>query len=271
MMLFLWLFACQTLTESEPFDSDTSAVDSTDTAVSQFDTDEPSTGDCHYSSRLGVCWQPLQSEVPSWTETVTPLLDTGYCTPFLECESASAARFALVDHHGEYADFQYWGPDGVFVAAVYNTDTVESDDPCDCLRAGISSWHGYPVSDCGNFNHAAVLLPGCPLERTLQPAGGLPESGLLTGLSTWEQTASFRNSTCAAVGSCDDGHTAVLRQTTDSDWGYSVNGGGVDVFDADGELVGTAEFATGASYGVVSQSCLAVANATQGCGLVLDE
>jgi hypothetical protein len=271
MMLLYLALACHPPVDVGASDSDTTGVDPTDTAVSQFDTDEPSSGECLYDSRLGVCWRELTAAGPTWTETVTPMMQTGRCQPFIECDDESAAKFALIDHHGEYADYQYWDAEGAFVASVSNTDTVESDDPCDCLRAGISSWGGYPVSDCGGFNSSVVMLPGCPTVPALEDLGPLPQNGLVTGESSWDAAAGFRNQTCAAMGTCEGERTAVLRQTRDWQLGDGINGGGVDVFDSDGLLVGTAEFATGTSYGVVPPSCLAVADVTQGCGIVAVE
>ena len=228
-------------------------------------TDTSSTArECPYDADRDVCWTPLTVPGPSWTEAVTSPVS---CRPFVVCPEASAARFALIEDYIEYAHVHFYADDGGHIASEYGTDEVDFDATCECDRRAMPVWNGEPLTDCPTWDTEIYALPTCPLQDPLTRQGELDRPGTLTGTTTWDDTDVFRTTECAGLATCGEDLRALVRLGVAEH--ISVRGGtrGIDVFDADGALVGTADVDTLQSWGTVPEDCRAPVDTTPGCGI----
>ncbi|MFT6146399.1 MAG: hypothetical protein ACJAZO_004545 [Myxococcota bacterium] len=255
-MLAVILFGC-------PSPSDTS-----DTAPSHFNPDS-SECECPLGERTGT-W-PTSADDPFWGNFP--------CGNAVVCPDDSIAAFGLEHDYIEYADYTFFDASGAILSYRATTDGIESEDPEDCLRAGITTWYGTPVPDCVSWSGGdAFSWPTCISEWPESEPSGDIQQGYLTSLRTWDATEADRQTHCWAETSCTDDAGTPLRALIHiwvqraADWD-EVHGGAVDVFDtATGAIVGTREFrprlpiSEPRAYGTVPLACLtAPPTPTPGC------
>lgn len=228
------------------------------------------TGPSHFNPDSGECECPIGERTGTWPTSADDLFWSNFpCGNAVLCPEDSVGAFGLEHDYIEYIDFTFFDATGTMLSYRESTDGIESEDPEDCLRAGIPTWYGAPVRDCVSWDGGAVFSwPTCISEWPESEPTGELQLGYLTNQNTWEATEADRQTHCWAQTGCTDDAGTPLRALIHiwvdqgGDWD-EVGGGAVDVFDAaTGDIVGTREFQPRRpvreprTYGVVPLACL---------------
>jgi hypothetical protein len=242
------------------------------------DTSED-TGPSYYNPDSGECEGPLAETGTRWpASTDATAWSPESCRILVQCPAESQAALGVEYNYIEYADYAFFDPDGALLSRRATTDGIDSEDPEDCLSAGIATWSGPPVRTCLPWSGGTrISWPSCVDGWDLPEPGDAPGIGRLTGATTWSETQAHRTALCSAQSTCEvDGQTydALIRISYLGHYDRpQIDAGEVDVFNTTtGALVGTGEFNNETSVnGLVPLECLtAPAAPTAGCFLDAD-